>query len=780
MAGKALFWGTPILQFVPWWDTAFRLMQSGNLPLWNPDLGMGAPLLANYQSALLYPPTWLYFFAATIGGGTGALAWMQAILVAAHLAWAGFGMAYLVRSLGCGLLAQVISGLSFGLCGYLVSRSGFLSINAAVAWLPWVMATLYNLIWRGFSLPRYLALSLVCGLQLLAGHAQTSWYTWLLAGLWAGFWGWHSTWKGSKWKGVLRGWGLMIAGLLFALGLAAGQLLPTAEYLQQSQRASAVDFEYAMTYSFWPWHLLTLIAPDLFGNPAHGDYWGYAYYWEDAIYIGLLPFILVIMTIVGWVMRNLPRKVKKTSGATGSDQGASAQTPVLPVDSLIPFLTLVLIISIILGLGKNTPLFPWLYQHVPTFSMFQAPARFLIWGEFSLVLLAAFGAENWRRPAGRGLYWTRLATAAAFAVMLGAGLGWILMGDIKVTFLRSTALAGLCALVVGILSLKAPDKGLEKPAGWLFGVSIFLCVDLLVANWGLNPGEDLSLYTDPAPTAQEVRQKLQNGRLYISEPAEKRLKYDRFFHMDTFATQENWHNLRATLLPNMNLLDGIASANNFDPLLPGRYAQFMQYLSTVEGDELTPWLNLMAVKVVEYESLEAPYGVVFVPVETESGSPGANQSSGRLRWVACARSVSEIESAEDHFLHENINFEQQVLLEGVESLQPSPDCQSSQAQVLQLNQEGPNRLIVWLQSPAAGWVVLSDVWYPGWRAWVDGKETQVIKANYVFRAVSVPEGKHEIVMAYQPASFFIGIGITVLTWLGLGIFSFKNRTIRTG
>jgi hypothetical protein len=80
--------------------------------------------------------------------------------------------------------------------------------------------------------------------------------------------------------------------ILCGAGLAAIQLIPTAEYLMQSQRASAVSYDLAMTYSFWPWRFLSLLAPDLFGNPAIGDYWGYGNYWEDAVYIGLAPFLL--------------------------------------------------------------------------------------------------------------------------------------------------------------------------------------------------------------------------------------------------------------------------------------------------------------------------------------------------------------------------------------------------------------------------------------------------------------------------------------------------------
>ncbi len=309
LTGKALFWGTPGLQFVPWWTWAWRTLQSGHLPLWNPLVGMGAPLLANYQSALFYPPNWLYFILAAFGG-PAALAWGQALLVALHLAWAGFGTALLVRKLGLGILPQTVAGLAFGLSGYLVARAGFLSINSAAAWLPWLLALGLDLSRRQNIGRVIVLLSMASGMQLLAGHAQTTAYSLLMVVAWTGFWAWQAPaaagLPGSEGTEVrpesrrnqLRrvgwAWTRLLTGLVGGAALAAVQLLPTAEYLIQSQRAAAVDYAFAMTYSFWPWRLLSFVTPDLFGSPVQGDYWGYGAYWEDAVYIGLLPFVLAL------------------------------------------------------------------------------------------------------------------------------------------------------------------------------------------------------------------------------------------------------------------------------------------------------------------------------------------------------------------------------------------------------------------------------------------------------------------------------------------------------
>ena len=105
LTGKALFWGTPFLQFVPWRAWAWQMLFAGKLPLWNPYVGMGAPLIANYQSALFYPPN-LLLGLLQAAGGVGGQAWGQAILVALHLSWAGTGMILLVRRLGLNPLGK--------------------------------------------------------------------------------------------------------------------------------------------------------------------------------------------------------------------------------------------------------------------------------------------------------------------------------------------------------------------------------------------------------------------------------------------------------------------------------------------------------------------------------------------------------------------------------------------------------------------------------------------------------------------------------------------------
>jgi hypothetical protein len=785
--GKALFWGTPLLQFVPWWSYAWENILAGNLPLWNSQLGMGAPLIANYQSALFYPPHWTYFLLYVIGD-VPLMAWGQAVLVAFHLVWAGIGMAYVVRRLGLSPLSQCISALAFCLSGYLVARAGFLSINAAVAWLPWIIACLTpkNDSLK-ISLRNFLFLVFCVAMQLLAGHAQTTFYSLVLAGIWAAYWALDGTNflnldKGHTDAGTRKQtlWGFLAArlmtnwvwlalGLLLAIGLASVQLLPTVEYLAQSQRAASADYDFVVTYSFWPWRLVTLLAPDMFGSPVDGDYWGYANYWEDAVYIGLLPFILAI----GAVFSSLRLKNRRPK------PGVHPFLPAMKV-RFTWFLLAIFLLALLLALGKNTPIFPWLYYYVPTFNMFQAPTRFMVWGVFALSILAGIGAQRWRRPEGRGLYWSRLGTMGAFAITLGSGLAWIVMGDISPSFIRAAALAGFWGVGAGLLSLTAPkeqsqissqDDTVLEPSIWHWTVGVFVVLDLLVAGWGLNPGVELEVYME-ASNASLVRSETNGQRLFISEDDERELKFERFLRFDTFDPGEDWQALRSTYLPNQNLLDGISSSNNFDPLVPGRYARWITFLSGVDLGYRERLLNLMDVAVLQEVDPTQSNGLRFKSVD----------GSQRVRWVDCAYNVKGAEQAWELIKAGQVDFEQQVVIETGDENR-SGGCLGSRKADVSIERETPGEVIVQINNSSNGWLVLSDTWYPGWQASLDGEKAEILRANYLFRAVAVPEGEHRVIMKYRPATFIFGfilslisIGIYVGLWFWCSRKSLRNKS----
>jgi hypothetical protein len=256
LLGEVLFWGLPSLQFYPWREYSFDMLRHGSLPLWNPYNGAGAPLIANYQSALFYPLNWLGFILP--------LSMALSLTAVLHLFIAAWGMWLFAGRLGLPMLGRGVSALAFGLSSYLVARLGTYPMIAAAAWMPWTLWAVLGIVQQK-RLHAVGLLALLSGLQLLAGHAQISWYSMLLLGLFTLFWLLRNRSK-DGWQRLI----LVVAGLLLGGAIAAIQLMPTVELLLSSQRSGGVDFDFAMNYSYGLPRALNLISPNFFGSPADG------------------------------------------------------------------------------------------------------------------------------------------------------------------------------------------------------------------------------------------------------------------------------------------------------------------------------------------------------------------------------------------------------------------------------------------------------------------------------------------------------------------------------
>ena len=712
--GEALFWGAPMLQFTPWRTAALQILGSGHWPLWNPWLGMGAPLLANYQSALLYPPN-LLLLAVDV-------AWGQTLLAMLHLMWAGAGMLCLARRIGLGRLGQGVASLSFALCAYLVARAGFLSMNATSAWLPWVLWAVEGLGPRQDSPAAGRAaiaiLAAILSMQWLAGHAQLAWYSALLAGAWC-------AWRGAAergWRGALGGAGRFLAAAGLAALLAAVQLIPTLEYLSQSGRARGLAEGFALTYSLWPWRLLGLLAPDLFGHPAQGNFWGYANYWEDALYLGILPFLLALGAAAG---RGGPRSGLRLFliAAGGS--------------------------SLLLALGDHLPLFPFLFRQVPTFDLFQAPTRWTLILAAALALLAGLGADRWSAPGPRATYWLRLGTVGAGTVVLAAWLGPQLIPGLEPTLAPAIGRSGLLLGLTGVLALRRPNSA---SLGWDAAALGLILVDLAFAGFHLNPSQPLSLQQGLTPLA--TRQ-ADGHRLYMPAELEQDLKFNRYFRFDSYQPGHDWTQVRLAGLPNTTLLDGLPSANNFDPLVTGRFKAFLEALQRAAPSKRSEILDQMD---VGWEAQADPTAASGVQYTQRDGAR-------RARLVTTAQWVEGPEEALSALLGASHDPTRTVLLEGTPDPRNGGPGSSGEIQVVGL--EDPARVELLVEAPGGGWAVLHDAWYPGWGATLDDRAVPIYAADGIFRAVWVPAGRHTLVFSYAPRSFTAGALVSLAAWAGV-------------
>lgn len=736
--GEVLFWGLPALQFYPWREYAFEALRGGQFPFWNPYNGAGAPLIANYQSALFYPLNWL--------GLALPLGFAMSITAVFHLFLAAWGMFAFTGRLDVPNLGRGVSALAFGMGSFLVARLGTYPMVGAIAWMPWVMWAALGVLTR-FRSRDAAFLAFFTALQLLAGHAQMTWYSMLLVGLFALFWivrvrpaGW--------WQRLA----LVTGGLVLGAGIAMVQLLPTAELLRSSQRSGGVDFEFAMNFSYSPARTLNLLSPNVFGNPGDGSFITEGAHFEDAVYIGLLPLIAAIAAVIAWTARLFRRRTHQSSHAYDPENGeiqsfVRVESPgdTVSVFATVPFWLVIVIISYVFGLGQNTPIYPFLFNNVPTFDLFQAPVRWHIWMVFGLSVLAGVGTQAW----GRG-YWLFFGTRLAIAGGLGAAVLAIFAAprvlDVEnnagvQVLIAAVALTGILGAGAGVLTLLQPEHGSRRYTWWAFAVLVFVAVDLIWAARGLNPTVPAAFYNRLSAAGNPM------SRAYWPADVEAYVDFDKYLPFKDYrVAAEGWEAFRASGVPNLNLLDRRYLLNNFDPLRVGHFAA---YIDLIEGNP------------EHRDTLLQAAGVDSVYKRDES------------------REMLSYEAVRAWFV-ESICWhpDEESLIKGMLDSQPSrqahligtADCPElatearSPGEVLMFQDSG-NSVIVDVRTQTGGLLVLADTDYPGWTAAVDGSPTRILRVNGAFRAVEVPAGASRVEFSYRPAWLLPGILVSLISLL---------------
>jgi uncharacterized membrane protein YfhO len=97
--------------------------------------------------------------------------------------------------------------------------------------------------------------------------------------------------------------------------------------------------------------------------------------------------------------------------------------------------------------------------------------------------------------------------------------------------------------------------------------------------------------------------------------------------------------------------------------------------------------------------------------------------------------------------------------------------QSSKPRSATIKEYQPDRIVVEVEEGDPGYLVLTDIWYPGWQCTVDGEPAALYRANYLFRATPVPEGRHQMVFTFLPLTYQRGkwvslLGVLVVTLIG--------------
>ncbi|HMB68287.1 MAG TPA: hypothetical protein VKU85_03210, partial [bacterium] len=248
--------------------------QDGEMPLWNPYSFCGMPFLADPQSQVLYPPSWLLLLLEP----TRALG----AFVFLHLSLAGVGGWLLLRRHRAGGRAALLGGCAFALNGFAMKHFGLPPFLATAAWLPWWILAVEDVVDR----PRAAAaarLALVGALGFLAGQPQiATMMAYGAAGYGAAR---HLTGPHARSPAhAARALAAAVAGGVVAGLVVAAQLLPTLELAERSARAR-LPFETVLSGAFHPWDAIRLLVPEFFGAPWTRDEWSVRFPLGDSFYV---------------------------------------------------------------------------------------------------------------------------------------------------------------------------------------------------------------------------------------------------------------------------------------------------------------------------------------------------------------------------------------------------------------------------------------------------------------------------------------------------------------
>lgn len=324
-------------------------LKKNHIPIWNPHIGTGYPIFAEGQTGTLFLPNLLLFRFIPF-----ALAYNLDLIFTFVIA--ALGMYMFSRSINFNKLASTYSAIIFSLGGFFVVRIQHLHLIQAACILPWLFWTTNEYI-KKRNITYLALLTIFLSQQVFAGFPQLVLYG--LVGLYIFLF-------------LLREiniYKLITITLFIALGFGIGavQLLPTYELLKESTRNNFPVSNNLNTLPFTPTHLLQFINPFILGSPKDASFplglsskWGI--YWENLVYIGIIPLFLSI-----FAMRLMFSKKEKHK-------------------DMIRIFTVMSVIGILLALGSATPLRP--IFSIPPFSFFRVPAKFLLLVQFSLPILA--------------------------------------------------------------------------------------------------------------------------------------------------------------------------------------------------------------------------------------------------------------------------------------------------------------------------------------------------------------------------------------------------------
>jgi hypothetical protein len=674
---------------------------SGQLPLWNPYTFSGQPFLADVQSAIFYPLSLVTLLLSLAQGFSLFALELEAIF---HFFLAGLFTYLLARRLLRDRWAALISSLVFTFGGYLTSYpSQQLAILETDVWLPLILLLLDIGLGRLSTLSAKFSWSVVLIPITLAGMAFG---LALLAGHpQSAMYVFYVSAIYCAFRACTNRVRWRPAVLAFGLFALLGFGLAAAQLLpslEYMRLSVRTQASYnEMSGGFPRQDPIQLLLP---GSVSV----------MSPLYVGILPLLLAVLA------------------------------PLSKRNREVIFWTCLAVGALLLSFGGNTFAYSPFYLFVPGFAIFRSQERAAFVFSFSLAFLAGYGVRLMAQTMPKsvkarfhGFY--RFVTCllwGALGLVLLTFYGFVDTGQVAGSIFssalgRSILLVFLLALSLGLLYLRLRRLVRERLLmGFFVAVIVF---DLFTVNWKNN--------------LQETRPEEQYGPTVLTEI----LQGDE----GVFRVYNEWR-----LPGNYGCVYGLEDIWGASPLYVGRYEELV-YRLPIER----MWQLLNVKYVITWRKALVPETEVLYeePKELDTTYLHRLNEYGPRAYVVHQVEVIEKDDRVLERMREEFDPRRVVILPHRPDL-ALPSQVEGESSVVILERQ-PERMVLEVDMAANGLLVLSEIYYPGWRAYANGEEVPIYRADHVLRAVPLRAGHHRVEMVFDPLWPKVGLAVSGVTLL---------------
>ncbi|MDP6792629.1 MAG: hypothetical protein QF660_01105 [Anaerolineales bacterium] len=391
-------------------------------------------------------------------------------------------------------------------------------------------------------------------------------------------------------------------------------------------------------------------------------------------------------------------------------------------------LLLLAAVGVLIALGPATPAHSIMYQYLPGFSMLRVPARFLLLTNFALAMLACKGLHLWQKaiiPSTQIMSW---AAILAGLTAIALPLAWYLASSAKLDAAPQTLpLAVATALITLAAALVIGPRWVALLlAVELIGLGAWVEVDKTNPDEGYHSGPAVALLrAQPGP-----------------------------FRIDV--ATGNWQ----PDAPTVHRIEAINGLHN-----PLGLAHYNTYYWAV-GHRGSPQYNFLNAKYLIADKGTPAADASFIPVFDADPhvdiylNPNAQPRISLVYEAIITKTPTEAFAA----VHASgFNPNTQVVLEGGAALSAQPPIGTK----LGYLSYSTHRQSVKAITPTPAYLVFSEVWYPGWRATLDGNPISLLRANYAFRAIYLPAGEHIVELNFSPTGWRYASSISIFSAISI-------------